>query len=221
MKTTATLLKAFCAIATVLTWSILPAAFVGAQTTAQPVNSINSVNVGTQQGGAIVVRVTLKQPLANPPAGFTINNPPRIAFDFPDTANALGKNTQEVGEGDLRNMNIVQSGGRTRIVMNLSRPLTYDTKVEGNNVLITLQGTPPTWDFVETVLLGRTVAKTGEGGVEVGIALLSHLLKRFGGDQRLALAAWYQGERAVREHGLYPDTKTFVANVLALSGRRL
>ena len=84
-----------------------------------------------------------------------------------------------------------------------------------------MQIMPDTWTFVETVLLGRTVPRTGEGGVEVGMALLSHLLKRFGGDQRLALAAWYQGERAVREKGLYDDTKVFVANVLALVGRPL
>jgi N-acetylmuramoyl-L-alanine amidase len=84
-----------------------------------------------------------------------------------------------------------------------------------------MQIMPDTWTFVETVLLGRTVPKTGEGGVEVGMALLSHLLKRFGGDQRLALAAWYQGEKAVREHGLYDETVTFVKNVLALTGRPL
>src|SRR5688572_5107917 len=81
-------------------------------------NSIEAINVTGQQGGGIVVRITLRQPLANPPAGFTINNLPRIAFDFPNTSNALGNNAQEVGDGDLRNMNIVQSGGRTRLVMN-------------------------------------------------------------------------------------------------------
>ena len=84
-----------------------------------------------------------------------------------------------------------------------------------------MQVMPETWSFVETVLLGRKVPRTGEGGVQVGMALLAHLLKRFDGDQRLALAAWYQGEKAVRERGVYPETKTFVANVLALSGRRL
>jgi LysM repeat protein len=84
-----------------------------------------------------------------------------------------------------------------------------------------MQVIPATWAFVETVLLGRTVPKTGEGGVEVGMALLNHLLKRFDGDQHLALAAWYQGEKAVREVGLYDETKVFVANVLALTGRPL
>ena len=84
-----------------------------------------------------------------------------------------------------------------------------------------MQIMPATWAFVETVLLGRTVPRTGEGGVEVGMTLLNHLLDRFNGDQRLALAAWYQGEKAVREHGVYAETKTFVANVLALTGRPL
>jgi peptidoglycan hydrolase-like protein with peptidoglycan-binding domain len=84
-----------------------------------------------------------------------------------------------------------------------------------------MQVIPSSWDFVETVLLGRDVPRTGEGGVQVGMALLAHLLKEFDGDQRLALAAWYQGAAAVRQHGLYDETKTFVANVLALSGRPL
>jgi hypothetical protein len=81
---------------------------------------------------------------------------------------------------------------------------------------------PETWEFVETILLGgRRVPKTAEGGIEVGMTLLSHLLKRFEGSQRLALGAWYQGEKAVREHGLFKETKAFVANVLALTGRPL
>jgi LysM repeat protein len=84
-----------------------------------------------------------------------------------------------------------------------------------------MQVMPETWKFVETILLGRSVPRTGEGGVEIGLTLLDHLLKRFEGDQRLALAAWYQGEKAVRERGLFEDTKKFVANVLALTGRPL
>ena len=107
-----------------------------------PSNNIEAINVAGQQGGNTVVRITLKDPLVNPPAGFTINNPPRIAFDFPGTANAMGKNAQEVGDGDLRNMNIVQAGDRTRVVLNLSKSLGYDTRVDGKVVIITLQGAP-------------------------------------------------------------------------------
>ena len=76
-------------------------------------NAIEALGV-SQQGSDILVKLTTSQPLASDPASFSVANPPRIAFDFPGTGNALGKNTREVGDGDLRNMNIVQAGGRTR-----------------------------------------------------------------------------------------------------------
>ena len=105
-------------------------------------NSIQSVNVSPQSGGRVLVRVTLKEPPANPPAGFTVNNPPRIALDFPNTGNAMGRNVQEVSEGDLRRINVVQAGDRTRMVLELSRAVRYDTQVDGRTVLITLAGPP-------------------------------------------------------------------------------
>jgi type IV pilus assembly protein PilQ len=103
-------------------------------------NSIEAVNVSPQAAGAIVIRVTLREAPANPPAAFTVSNPPRIAFDFPNTTNALGRSVQEVGGGDLRRINVVQSGGRTRMVLELNRSLAYDAKVDGKSVLITLDG---------------------------------------------------------------------------------
>jgi len=102
-------------------------------------NSITAMNASSAGGGVTVIKIELSQPLANPPAGFTINTPPRIAFDFPGTANGLGKSVQDFAEGDLRSANIVQAGGRTRLVLNLNQMLKYDARVEGNNLLITLQ----------------------------------------------------------------------------------
>ncbi|HSC93537.1 MAG TPA: type IV pilus secretin PilQ [Burkholderiales bacterium] len=103
-------------------------------------NSIESINVSPGTAGKVVVRVTLRQPLAGPPAGFTVTNPPRIAFDFLNTSSALGRSTQEVTEGDLRAINVVQAGDRTRLVLNLARATGYDTQIEGRTLLITLQG---------------------------------------------------------------------------------
>lgn len=105
-------------------------------------NSITALGVIGAGGGATIIKVDLTQPLANPPAGFTINTPPRIAFDFPNTTNGLGKSVQDFAEGDLRSANIVQAGGRTRIVVNLNQMLSYDTKVDGNSLLITLHAKP-------------------------------------------------------------------------------
>ncbi len=53
-------------------------------------NSIENVTVSKGSSGRTIVRFTMKAPLPNPPAGFAINNPPRIALDFPDTGNGLG-----------------------------------------------------------------------------------------------------------------------------------
>jgi type IV pilus assembly protein PilQ len=103
-------------------------------------NAIESINVSPASGGKIVVKVTLKQAPGSAPAGFTVNNPPRIAFDFPNTTSALGRTTQEVGEGDLRSINVVQAGDRTRLVFNLSRATSYDTQIDGRDLLVTLQG---------------------------------------------------------------------------------
>ncbi|MGZ9004858.1 MAG: type IV pilus secretin PilQ [Burkholderiales bacterium] len=101
-------------------------------------NSIESVNISSQSGGRVIVRVTLKQPLANPPAGFTVTNPPRIALDFPGTSSAMARNVQDVAEGDLRRINLVPAGDRTRMVLELTRPVRYETQIEGRTVLITL-----------------------------------------------------------------------------------
>ncbi len=102
-------------------------------------NNIQSISASHELGGRIIVTVAMKAAPSRAPAAFTINTPPRIAFDFPNTENALGRSTQEFGEGDLRSANIVQAGSRTRLVINLAQMLSYDTRIEGNNLLITLQ----------------------------------------------------------------------------------
>src|SRR5688572_3514598 len=112
------------------------------QAVAAESNRIEAINVAGHQAGQVIVKVTLAQPMANAPAGFSINNPPRIALDFPDTVNALGRSSHVVSEGDLRSLNIVQVGCRTRLVLNLSRALGFETKVEGKDLLVTLQGAP-------------------------------------------------------------------------------
>lgn len=83
-----------------------------------------------------------------------------------------------------------------------------------------MQLLPVTTDFVQTVLLGENVdTSTVDGNVRLGVRLLAHLLREWNGDSRLALAAWYQGSQAVRDHGVYKVSEPFVANVLALRGR--
>ena len=82
-----------------------------------------------------------------------------------------------------------------------------------------MQVTPATWDYVETVLVGRQIPHTTSGNVHVGVAFLHQLLREFRGDVRLALAAYVQGPRSVRRKGELRETRHYVAGVLALSRR--
>ncbi|MGH8751084.1 MAG: type IV pilus secretin PilQ [Burkholderiales bacterium] len=132
--------RVLCLLAGALWTCLVCAAEPAASNEDSAQNSIEAINVTALQGGKLAVKISFKQALDNVPAGFTVNNPPRIAFDFPNTKNALGKNSQEVGESGLRSINIVQASGRTRLVMNLTKSLGYDSKIDGNNLVVTLQG---------------------------------------------------------------------------------
>src|SRR6185503_15337293 len=100
-------------------------------------NTIDTFEV-SQQAGKTVVRVTTKEPLKSVPPNFSVASPARIAFDFPNTANALGRSNQDIGQGDLRSMNVVQGPDRTRLVLNLRRAVGHEAAIEGRNVIITL-----------------------------------------------------------------------------------
>ncbi len=117
------------------------AGFALAATTSYAQNTIESINVSGQQSGATVVKINLKAAPAAVPSSFAVNNPPRIALDFPNTANGMGKTVQEIGEGDVRRVNIVQAGDRSRVVLETGKALSYDARIEGNAILITLGGT--------------------------------------------------------------------------------
>jgi type IV pilus assembly protein PilQ len=107
---------------------------------ADPVqNKIEALEVSKQQAGSLVMKVTLASPPASAPASFSVANPPRLAFDFANTVNATGKSTHEVGDANLRSINIAQGNERARVVLNLATPVVYESRIDGRNLFVTLQ----------------------------------------------------------------------------------
>ncbi|NEX61463.1 type IV pilus secretin PilQ [Noviherbaspirillum galbum] len=102
-------------------------------------NAIESITA-SQQGANVIVKVTLKNPVTKPPIGFSITSPARIALDFSGTANGMSKSSQDIALGDVRSVNVVQAGDRSRLVFNLMRPLNYATTVDNNTVVVTIDG---------------------------------------------------------------------------------
>ncbi len=72
------------------------------------------------------------------PLAFTIDNPARIALDFPATNNELANRFQEIGVGIAQSVNTAEAKGRTRVVVNLNRMEDYTTKVFGNKYILTI-----------------------------------------------------------------------------------
>ncbi len=120
-------------------------------------NAIESISAN-QQGGNVVIRVAMKDAPKQLPVGFSITSPARIALDFGATANATGKNTQEINLGDVRGVNVVQAGERTRLVLNLKRVLNYAAAIDGKNVIVTVEGSGAPARAVDTSGLPASAA---------------------------------------------------------------
>ncbi|MFZ2651495.1 MAG: type IV pilus secretin PilQ [Burkholderiaceae bacterium] len=104
-------------------------------------NAIQSIN-STQQAGSEVVRIELSEALSAIPTGFTIQAPPRIAIDLPGVANALGRSSIEINQGNLRSVSVAQAGERTRLVLNLRQASNYKAQLEGKILLLVLDAAP-------------------------------------------------------------------------------
>src|SRR5438105_10423612 len=112
-------------------WAFAIAAVaLGLAASARAQNAVEAVT-GSIQGGTEVVRIDFTQPLAAVPAGFSIQAPARVALDVPGATNAVGRNTVEINQGNVRSVNIVQSGDRTRLVVNLKAPAGYHAQLQG------------------------------------------------------------------------------------------
>jgi len=72
------------------------------------------------------------------PHAFSISDPARIALDFPNTTLAMKEKTLRVGEGALVSIKAIQAETRTRIVLNLVRPVGYKTDFVDNTLVLTL-----------------------------------------------------------------------------------
>ena len=48
------------------------------------------------------------------------------------------KNLIELANGDVHSVNVVQATGRSRVVLNLKRPLSFQSTIEGNALVVSL-----------------------------------------------------------------------------------
>ncbi|MBF4988982.1 type IV pilus secretin family protein [Methylophilus sp. 14] len=101
-------------------------------------NQLQAVDVTAQPGGRLDVQLQLSQPLAAAPVSFILSNPPRIVFDIPNTVNATGKNVLPVNQGVLKSVQVAQASDRSRVVLNLSKPVQHQLQLQEQTLLVGL-----------------------------------------------------------------------------------
>ena len=109
-------------------------------------NALRAVEV-SREGARLVLRLQLKHALATMPQSFSTMTPPRLVIDLPDTTNATSTTRQSIEIGDVRHLDIVQAGSRTRVVINLKRSIPHSARLQDSEVQIVLgesaEVTPP------------------------------------------------------------------------------
>lgn len=100
-------------------------------------NVLNKVDVAAV-GDQITVRMNFSEPLKALPAGFSVANPNRIVLDFPLTDNALQSEDLAAARGYVKNLRVAQTDARLRLVLNLDRQASYQSRLEGKDLILTL-----------------------------------------------------------------------------------
>jgi type IV pilus assembly protein PilQ len=102
---------------------------------------LEAIDVQPLPGQQVELRLRLSGP-APEPMSFTIDNPARISLDLPNTALGLDSRRQDVNTGPLTTILTAEANGRTRVVLNLSEVVPYQTRVEGDSVYVTIGQAP-------------------------------------------------------------------------------
>ena len=102
-------------------------------------SALTKMTFNAQSGGQVELRLSLSEP-AGEPKVFTTDDPPRIALDFAGVSNALTERNLVVGSGATKSVTAVEAAGRTRVVVDLMRPTSFETRIDGNDVVLTIAG---------------------------------------------------------------------------------
>ena len=101
-------------------------------------STLKSVDFAALPGDKLQFQLSFDGPAVAPKI-FSTDNPARISLDFAAVKNGLSKKTIPVNVGIASGIHAVEASGRTRVVINLINSVPYETRVEGDNVFVTLQ----------------------------------------------------------------------------------
>jgi len=101
-------------------------------------NNIKGVRYSRLPGNRVQVVIQMDHtPLA--PKSFSITNPARISLDFDNTGVSMARRTVSVKQGAVTSVTAIEAEGKSRVVLNLIKPVAYKAAIEENAYVLTLQ----------------------------------------------------------------------------------
>ncbi|MDH3995144.1 MAG: secretin and TonB N-terminal domain-containing protein, partial [Gammaproteobacteria bacterium] len=102
---------------------------------AQAAPTVTDIEFSSRPGSKFEVRVDFNE---TPPdlKSYTIEKPARIAIDFPNTTSSLERKRFSLPYGNATGVVVLESGDRTRMVVNLVKLVPFSTRVDGNSVYL-------------------------------------------------------------------------------------
>jgi type IV pilus assembly protein PilQ len=98
---------------------------------------LQALDVSALPGDRVELKLTFDEPVLAP-RGYTIEQPARIALDFPGVSSKLGAKNRELGVGNARSVTVVEAKDRTRLIINLTSLAPYSTRADGNNLYVVI-----------------------------------------------------------------------------------
>ena len=115
--------------------SILAATLALVSVGAMAANRVEDISYASAPDGTTEITIKLAEPPVSPRA-FATESPPRIAVDFEGTQNGLTERRINVGSGAAASVSAVEAGGRTRVVVELFHPAPFESRIDGNNLIL-------------------------------------------------------------------------------------
>ena len=182
-----------------------------------PMSAIASMN-GLDPNGVLLAGSVITLPTGSPaPAGASQPAP---------ATTAVPQAAPYASSGRVTSGDIAAVASRNGVPASLASAIAWQESgfnngmVSSANARGVMQVLPGTWSWVQANLAKRRLNPSlAIDNVGAGVLYLGHLLNETGGDPALAAAGYYQGLSSVQSIGMLPETKRYVANVLALRSR--
>ena len=100
-------------------------------------SQLQSIDYNVLPGDKVMVRLSYSDtpPM---PQEFTTNNPARISMDFAGVDSGLDYKTKDIGIGAIGSVTAIEAQNRTRVVINLSELVSYNSEIQGSDFVVTL-----------------------------------------------------------------------------------